>query len=301
MSEVGHKVGIHDVSWAPKNILAHPTQIATQASETGADFWVHMPNWRDLIVSNQTFKQLSFKPKFIDDSWWVDRAVELISPLEKPVSKSGLVKNVLTSVAYPTPPFARMLTQRELSVFPSSNLVRRWPVVEGADLTYTLAKRNEILNIMSPTVAPHREVLDIHSTNLELTPQQILDWQKQKPGRRLMFSALAVDERLDKYSLATKGQHNLISALIPYTSVVTLKLEALKDQSGEVVMTRDQVLNSILSGNMDTEYARRLKVLSQIVGTQANEKQVEWIVKVKSTADNFLVPKFVDFTKRIVR
>jgi hypothetical protein len=295
-----HKIGIHDVTWAPKNLLSHPWSIQNKVIESGAEFWAHMPNWRDLFISDKTFKQLDLQPRDIDNSWGVDRAVEIVTPLKRPVSVVGKVANTITSVVYPIPPFAKSLTERELSVFDKSNLISRWPVIEDGFLSSKLMKRNRIVQIMSPQVTPEREILDVHSTNLELSPQQLLDWQKQGSGRRLMVSAIGVDERLDKYSV--RFEHDLlIDPLLPYVSVVTLKIEDMVTSDREVVMTRSQIIEAIYQSGYNNPYAEKIKTLSQVVGSQSGRTNVDWMIKIKNLPDNTLVPKFVEYIDKLIR
>jgi hypothetical protein len=307
MAGVEHRVGIHDVTWYPKSSFMNPEQIGQMAKNSGADFFVHMPGWRDILVNKKSYSQVSSWPAFIDDSWWIDRAVEIVTPL--PNSRKLIANNVAVSTAYPIYPLSKILTRTALKENPEAPLIRRWPVFDSKDQNQM--KRNKIIELMSPKVVGFREVLDVHSINIGLTTDELLDWQRQKTGRRLMISALMVDERLEKYGLPVGGQEDLIHPLIGYVSVVNLKIGDLKDQHGNILMTEKQVSEAIISDNVDNLYARRLVQLSEQVGRDINVGRINWIIKAKPgmaggpsdrnlQTDDFL-KRYVGFVKKVLQ
>lgn len=304
---IEHRVGVHDVSWSPKSTSMSPEQISGLVRNSDADFFVHIPGWREILLNKDSYGRLSSEMRYVDDSWHIDRAVEIVTPL--PNSVRLIPKNITISMAYPIFPLSKILTSRSLDTNPDSSLIRRWPVFESDDSNQR--KRNKIIELMSPKVDGFREVLDVHSLNIGLTAEQILEWKEQKQGRRLMISALMIDERLEKYGLALNKQQKLINPLISHVSAINLKVGPLKNGEGIELMSEDEVIDAILKGNKDNFYAYRLKQLSEKVGDEAGTERIDWIIKVKSKkivgstgkkygTDEFL-HAYVDFLKKVLQ
>ncbi len=300
MAEIVHRVGIHDVSFAPNNLVRHPNFVSAQTDSSGADFWAHLPTWGDLWASNQTLQGLDKRPDYIDSSWWVDRAVERTTPLGHPKSGIDTLKATALTLAYPIPPLSRELTQRWLDACPDSGLIVRWPVYEYRNLPEILRRRNELLGRVSPQVDPSREVLDVHSTNLGLTADQVMDWQDQAPGRRLMVSAGALDERLEQHGLVVRSQQTLIEPLLSRVSVVTLKLDDLKDADGDVSMTRQEIINGVKAGNYNNLYGVMVREFRDRVGADSMQPKVDWMIKVRGKHGPDFLDRFVNYTKEVL-
>jgi hypothetical protein len=307
MSNIEHSVGIHDSTWYSLRSLKTIEQNAVMAKNAGADFFVHMPGWKDILIGKESYNHLSLEAKFVDDSWWIDRIVELVTPL--PDSKRLMFKNIAISMAYPIYPLSKILTKHELDVNPETSLIRRWPVFDSKDPVQI--KRNNVIKLMSPKVVGSREVLDVHSVNIGLTAEELLEWQKQKQGRRLMISALMVDERLEKYNLSQEDHSNLINPLVDHVSAINLKIGDLKDQTGYILMTEKEITKAISEHNTRCLYAYRLKQLSETVGSKTDSKRIDWIIKVKpEMADgssekdlqtNSFLHKYIDYVRDVIQ
>lgn len=303
-----NSVGIHSSILFPQNAVMKPDSVSAIARQVGADFFVHMPGYPDFLTDKETYAQMEVKPKGVESSWWEDRAIEVITPLPHPASFKDKIMNFAVTAIFPPFSLSRGLTAKVLEANPDSYLIRRWPIVENPE-NQRMKVRNKIIELMSPKIAEDREVLDVHSLNLDLTSDQILGWQSQQEGRRLMISALDIDERLSAHGIMQDQQSQLVEPLIGHVSVVNLKLGALK---GDQSMTEPEIVKAILEKDLDSLFGKRLRSLAERVGDKLKGGQiVDWIVKIKPSSlggtsglervkNLDFAKEYIDFARKVI-
>lgn len=315
-NEKALRIGVHRVCWLPntprkmvtnlRELGASPATLAERAKRTGADFFVHQPGYKDILLRAENYRQLSLEPRYVDDSWWVDRAMEVVTPIP---SKDSLLKNSVISLVVPPPPFSVLATEKALTKLPDAYLIRRWPFynpdkVQDFSRIEAVRKRNAALNRLSNYPFHQKEALDVHTVHIGLTAEELLDWRQEKDSRRLMVSALMIDERLVIHKVTETEQDKLIAPILDFVSVVNLKIGDLRDSDRNILMTEQEVIAAILRGDKNCEYAKRLKALSEKVGSRVDDK-TEWIIKIKNelgqgiALDEFIA-KFINYLHNIL-
>lgn len=279
MAAAENRVGVSSLSWYPESTFRHPRTVAGRAKEVGAEFLVYAPGWVDTIIGSDTHSQLTLPVVAVENSWWEDRRVERKTSL--PTLKATPSKYIF-SLGFPFSPLKhpQKVTEKTLLALPEAFLIRRWPIISPdliedparADL---IARRNEAL---FEYPFHKREILDVHSINQRLTPDEYLEWLREEGfERRLMFTF--PDERLPQHGIPESTQVELLKPLLPYVSAVTLKVADLYDTDGNLQLSEVGLIKTVVEGDVESVYAQRLRDTLSQVGTETDD--IDLIIKIK--------------------
>lgn len=305
MTEIEHRVGISATALYPRNLFMSPARVGGKFLNADAEFMVHQPGW------NNSSMGLTIPVSSVESSWWIDRDIEFHTPLQGTWKNAPINLGICSFL-----PISNRQTKEALRSFPSASLINRWAdyspeTIKDPKRAEIARRRNKVITRWSEGIGNKTEYLDVHP-NIGLTPEELLNWQKEKPGRRLMISALDIDERLGKYGIETQIQHNLVAPLLGKVSAVNLKFGDLKDSEGKVVMNETEIIDAIYKDDMFCPYALRLKKLSEVVGSELPDSfKINWIIKPKPwylggskdarvKSPDFL-KRYVGFVKEVVK
>jgi hypothetical protein len=293
------RVGVSGLCKYPESTWESVEKMASWAREVGGEFLVYAVGWGDKFRQYESYpgrEELAVPVMGIENTWWEDRMVELKTPLP---TLGVTWRKVAGTLAMP----GRGAVGKVLDVYEDAYLVRRWPVLsdemldELGERRDLLARRNEELGKFPRHT---REILDVHSTNLGLTPGEILEWKREGGERRLMSTW--PDERLPAHGLGRRGQDYLLRPLMGEVSAVSIKVADVYDLGDKLRMTRGEVAQSIVDGRKNTDYAWGIRNLVGQLG-EGRPGVYDVIVKVKGSVDVEVGGKIVtrdEFVRRTV-